>query len=163
MLYKKNFVFYHWLFNIFAHMSTTVMPEKSIHHGRNLRRIREILDIKQDTLASLLGDDWNQQKVSYLEQKEQIDPAILEEVAKVLKVPVDAIKNFNEEAAIFNIQHNYEGSNANATNVGNYQCTISPIEKLVEALEENKKLYEALLKEKDEKIALLEKLFAGKQ
>jgi transcriptional regulator with XRE-family HTH domain len=144
-------------------MLNAVMPEKSIHHGRNLRRIREILDIKQDTLASFLGEDWNQQKVSYLEQKEVIDPAMLEEVAKALKVPIDAIKNFNEEAAIFNIQNNYEGSNSSATNVGNYHCTFNPIDKLAEALEENKKLYEALLKEKDEKIALLEKFVGQKK
>lgn len=142
------------------------MPEKTVHYGRNLRRIREILDIKQETLASLLGEDWNQQKVSYLEQKEQIDPAILEEVAKALKVPVDAIKNFNEEAAIFNIQHNYEGSNSNASSVlngNNYHCTFNPIEKLIEVIEENKKLYFALLKEKEEKIALLEKFLAEKK
>jgi transcriptional regulator with XRE-family HTH domain len=149
-------------------MSTTAMPERPIHHGRNLRRIREILEIKQDALATLLGDEWNQQKVSYLEQKQEIDAPLLEEVAKALKVPVDAIKNFNEEAAIFNIQNNYDGSNANATNVGpanymNYQCTFNPIEKLVEVIEENKKLYAALLKEKDEKIALLEKLVKEKK
>ena len=128
------------------------MPEKIIHQGRNLRRIREILDVKQDTLASLLGEDWNQQKISYLEQKEQIDPAILNEVAKALKVPVDAIKNFDEEAAINNISCIF---NDNAS--VNYKPVFNHIEKLVEAIEENRKLYAALLKEKDEKIALLEK------
>lgn len=143
------------------------MPEKSIHHGRNLRRIREILDIKQDALASLLGNDWNQQRVSYLEQKQEIDSSILDEVAKALKVPVDAIKNFNEEAAIFNIQNNYEGANSGSGTIGNSlnynSCTFNPIEKLVEIIEENKKLYAALLKEKDEKIALLEKYLAEKK
>lgn len=122
-----------------------------------------MLGLKQDALASELGNDWNQQKISLLEQRELIDPPILEEVAKALKVPVDAIKNFSEEAAIFNIQNNYEGSNAHATNVGNNQYTFNPIEKLVEVVEENRKLYTALLKEKDEKIALMEKLLAAKE
>lgn len=147
-------------------MPTTAMPERSIHHGRNLRRIREILEIKQDALAALLGDDWNQQKISYLEQKQEIDSAILEEVAKALKVPVDAIKNFNEEAAIFNIQHNYEGSNSGSGTIGNNlnydNCTFNSIEKLLEIVEENRKLYTALLKEKDEKILMLEKFLAEK-
>ena len=44
-----------------------------------------MLGVKQDALAMELGDDWNQQKVSNLEQREVIDSAILEEVAKILK------------------------------------------------------------------------------
>ena len=93
-----------------------------------------MLGLKQDALASELGNDWNQQKISLLEQRELIDPPILEEVAKALKVPVDAIKNFSEEAAIFNIQHNYEGSTLNhSPNYQyNHQPTFNPIEKLVE-------------------------------
>jgi len=122
-----------------------------------------MLGMKQDALASELGNDWNQQKISLLEQRELIDPPILEEVAKALKVPVDAIKNFNEEAAIFNIQHNYEGSNSNVASVlngNNNHCTFNPIEKLIEVVEENRKLYAALLKEKDDKISLMEKLLS---
>jgi len=131
--------------------------EKTIHQGRNVKRFREMLGIKQEALALELGDDWNQRKVSLLEQKEVIEPELLEQVAKVLKVPTEAIKNFDEEQAIFNIQHNYEGSNNQGANLV-YQSTINPIEKWLEALEENKKLYERLLKEKEEKIALLEKV-----
>lgn len=124
-------------------MKTTTMPEKQIHQGRNVKRICELLGIKQDTLALELGDDWNQQKISLLEQKETIEPALLEQVAKALKIPVDAIKDFNEEAAIFNIQHNYD----NASNNSNYsyQCTFNPLEKVIE-------LYERMIKEKNEMI-----------
>lgn len=130
------------------------MPNK-IHEGRNIKRIREMLGVKQETLAAELG--LNQQKISALEQKEIIDPALLDDVARALKVPVEAIKNFSEEAAIFNIQHNYQGANEGAANVAvqNYQCTFNPIEKIVE-------LYEALLKEKDEKMSLLERQMPSK-
>ncbi len=138
------------------------MAEKTIHQGRNIKRIREMLSMKQDALASELGHDWNQQKISLLEQREVIDPPILEEVAKALKVPVDAIKNFSEEAAIFNIQNNYDGSTLNHSSnyQYNHQPTFNPLEKLVEVVEENRKLYTALLKEKDEKIVLLERLLS---
>lgn len=133
-------------------MNTAVMPERKVHEGRNIKRIRELLGIKQETLAADL--EMSQQSVSLLEQKETIEPALLEQVAKILKVPVEAIRNFSEEAAIFNIQNNHEGSNTNATNVGpaaymNYQCTFNPIEKLVE-------LYERLLQSEREKIELLQ-------
>ncbi len=137
---------------------TTDMP-KTVHEGRNVKRIREILGIKQEALASELG--LNQQKISLLEQRETIDPELLEEIAKVLKVPVEAIKNFSEEAAIFNIQHNYEGSNNQGTNL-NYQC-INPIEKWIEALEENKKLYERLLQTEKEKVEMLERILSERR
>ena len=73
-----------------------------IHQGRNVKRFREMLGIKQETLASELGDDWNQKKISLLEQKETIEPDLLEQVAKALKIPAEAIKNLDDEA-IFNI------------------------------------------------------------
>lgn len=130
--------------------------EKTIHQGRNVKRFREMLGIKQEALALELGEDWNQRKISLLEQKEEIEPEILDKIAKALKVPTEAIKNFDAETAIYNIQNNYEGSNASATNVGpaaymNYQCTFNPIDKIVE-------LYEALVKSEREKIELMQKI-----
>ena len=76
------------------------MSEQTIHQGRNLRRFREMLGWKQDALASAMGDPWNQKKISLLEQKETIDNSILEEVAKILKISPDAIKNFTEELGV---------------------------------------------------------------
>jgi len=45
------------------------MHNNKIHEGRNVKRFREMLGIKQDALAADLGDDLNQQKISLLEQK----------------------------------------------------------------------------------------------
>jgi len=134
------------------------MPEKT-HHGRAVKRIREILRIKQEVLAEALGI--SQQSVSQLETKETIDPETLEQIAKTMKVPVDAIRNFNEESAIFNIQNNYDHSTP-AYSFNNY-CTFNPLDKYVEAVEKNEKLYAALLKEKDDKIALLEKFLTERK
>lgn len=135
---------------------------KAIHHGRNVKRFREMLGLKQDALAYMLGDDWNQQKISLLEQKEIIDDPLLQQVAVQLKVPAEAIKNFDEEAAVYNIQNNYEGSNAGAIGVTggtqNYDCTFNPLEKYIEAVEENKKLYERLLQAEKEKNELLQNM-----
>ena len=136
-------------------MITTNMPEK-VHQGRAVKRIREILQVKQETLASELGI--SQQSVSLLETKETIDHETLEKIAEVLKVPMDAIKNFNEEAAINNIACNF---NDNAS--VNYKPVFNSMEKWLESIEEIKKLNAALLKEKDEKIALLEKMLDEKK
>ena len=61
---------------------------KQIHEGRNVKRFREMLGIKQDALAADLGDDWNQQKISLLEQKETIDSSVLQQISSALKIPV---------------------------------------------------------------------------
>lgn len=81
-------------------MIHTDMPNKKIHQGRNIKRFREMLGIKQDALAYELGEDWNQKKISLLEQKESVEKDILEQVAKILKVPTEAIENFDEEQVV---------------------------------------------------------------
>ena len=119
-----------------------------------------MLGIKQEALAYELGDDWNQKKISLLEQKEVIEDALLEQISKHLKVPAEAIKNFDEEAAIVNIQNNYEGANSGSGTIGNnlnyHFCTFNPIDKIVE-------LYEAMVKSEKEKNELLQKILEGKK
>jgi transcriptional regulator with XRE-family HTH domain len=127
---------------------------KKIHEGRNVKRFREMLGIKQDALAADLGDDWNQQKVSLLEQKETIDPSLLQQISEALKIPAEAIQNFDEEQAITVISSTF---NDNAAVVNN-NPTFHPIEKLVQLHEEKIALYERMLKEKEEMMERLEKL-----
>ena len=129
---------------------------KKIHEGRNVKRFREMLGIKQDALAADLGDDWNQQKVSLLEQKETIDASLLQQVAAALKIPAEAIQNFDEDSAI-NIISNTFHDEAVAY-AEQYKCQFNPIDKIVQLHEEKIALYERMLKEKDEMMARLEKL-----
>ena len=99
-----------------------------------------------------------------MEQSETIEEDKLENVAKALGVTAEVIKNFSEESMIYNIQNNYEGSNkgANSISVSNFNCTFNPLDKLLDAHEENKKLYERLLAAEKEKISYLEKLLDKK-
>jgi len=102
-----------------------------------------------------------------LESKEKIEDDVLAEIAKVLKVPEEAIKNFDEETAICNIQNNYQGGTSALVGVGDNNfsytdCAINPIEKWVETLDQlkvvldkNEALYERLLKSEQEKVELL--------
>lgn len=48
-------------FVIFVTYNHAIM-NKTIHHGRNVKRFREMPGIKQEGLAYQLGDDWNQKK-----------------------------------------------------------------------------------------------------
>jgi transcriptional regulator with XRE-family HTH domain len=133
-------------------MTNTGRPAGRIHHGRNIKRFRDMLGIKQEALALELGDDWSQKKVSRLEENERVEEDVLEQVAKILKVPVEAIKNFDEQAAINIISNTFSSNDSSTLNAINPHCTFNPIDKIVE-------LYEALLKSEREKIELIRKAF----
>ncbi|AHF14702.1 transcriptional regulator [Niabella soli DSM 19437] len=136
-------------------MTNTSAMDKKIHQGRNVKRFREMLGIKQDALAYELGDDWNQQKISLLEQKETIDAPLLQQISAALKIPAEAIQNFDEEHAVsiisntFNTHDQSNGVNAFPT------FNFNPVEKMVE-------LYERMLQQQKEMIEKLEKLIEKK-
>lgn len=139
-------------------MTDTTTPNHKIHQGRNIKRFREMLGIKQDALAYELGDDWNQQKVSLLEQKETIETPLLQQISAVLKIPVEAIQNFDEEQAITIISSTFNDNAQVGTVINNY----NPVDAVLKLHEEKMALYERMLKEKDEMMVRLEKLIEGK-
>jgi transcriptional regulator with XRE-family HTH domain len=136
----------------------TRFMEKTIHHGRNIKRFREMLGIKQEAFALELGNDWNQRKISLLEQKDVIEEDLLLQVAKVLKVPVEAIKNFDENAAVSVIANTFTSNDNSTLNAVNHQCTFNPLDKWAEEIIENRRLYERLLEAEKEKMKLLKQL-----
>ncbi|MFL0681745.1 MAG: XRE family transcriptional regulator [Algoriphagus aquaeductus] len=115
-----------------------------------------MLGIKQEALAFELGEDWNQKKISLLEQKEEIEASLLAQIAEVLKLPVEAFQNFDEEQAINIISNTFHHTQG----LVNYNPTFqnNPIDKLIQLHEEKIALYERMMKEKDEMMARLEKL-----
>lgn len=127
-----------------------------IHQGRNVKRFREMLGIKQEALALDLGDDWNQKKISLLEQKETIENQLLEKISEVLKIPVEAFQNFDEEQAVNIIANTFQDDAV--AYAEQYKCNINPMDKIIQLHEEKIALYERMLKEKDEMMARLEKL-----
>lgn len=127
------------------------------HFGRNISRIREMKGMKQETLAELLGI--SQQKMSVLENTADLDDAKLNDIAKALEVPTQAIKEYSDEKMLNIITNNTFNSNDSSTlNAINVMPTFNPLDKLVEAYEENKKLYERLLAAEKEKLAYVEQL-----
>ncbi|MEC4036763.1 XRE family transcriptional regulator [Myroides odoratimimus] len=134
--------------------------EHKIHQGRNVKRFREMLGIKQEVLAFDLGEDWNQKKISVLEQKEVIDNSLLQQISKVLKIPVEAIENFDEQQAINIISSTFNDTQG----LINYNPVFNnnTIDKIVQLHEEKIALYERMLKEKEEMMTRLEKLIQTK-
>ena len=130
---------------------------KNNHIGRKISRIRELRGMKQETLAEELGI--SQQAVSNIENSEKVDDLKLAEIAKALGVTKEAIENFSDESVINYFNNFYDNSFTNSQGTFHpNNCTFNPLDKLVEAYEENKKLYERLLQAEKDKVAYLEKL-----
>lgn len=133
-----------------------------IPQGTQLKHSREMPGIRQETLTlergDLAGSERNQQKISLLEQRETIEDSILKQIAEVLKLPVEAIQNFDEEQAVNVIASTFNDNAQVAAVINNY----NPVEKIIQLHEEKMELYERMLKEKDEMMARLERLMEGK-
>lgn len=130
--------------------------ENKIHQGRNVKRFREMLGIKQEALAFDLGDDWNQKKVSLLEQKDVIEDPLLKKISEVVKIPVEAFQNFDEEQAVNLISCTFS-DNAMFNNKVEIQ-NINPVEAILNLHQEKIALYERMLNEKDDIMLRLENL-----
>ncbi|MET6996855.1 helix-turn-helix domain-containing protein [Chitinophaga defluvii] len=127
-----------------------------VHHGRGVKRIREILQIKQEVLADTLGI--SQQSVSLLETKETIDAEMLQSIAQALGVPPEAIKHFDENAAISIVANSFSDFKEHAiASAMNYQCSFNPIDKVVELLERSLKEKDAEIERLREELAKLRK------
>src|SRR5690554_3521960 len=136
-------------------MNTATKPN---HIGRKISRIRELRGMKQEALAIELG--LSQQSISLIEQSETIEDEKLEQVAKVLGVTAEAIKNFSDEA-VFNIIGNTVTNHDNSSLFA-YQPTFNPIDKIIEQSDKIEELYKKLLQAEKEKISYLEKLLNQK-
>ena len=137
-------------------MEHTTKP-RPVNLGRKIRHMRELLNFTQEDVAEKLGV--SQQAVSLIESNETVDHDQLVKVAKAMGVSADAIKHLEEDATVYNIitTNHGEHSHSAINGLSNYNCTFNPLDKLMEVIEKNEKLYQALLKEKDEKVAILER------
>ncbi|MCG8389654.1 MAG: helix-turn-helix transcriptional regulator [Cytophagales bacterium] len=129
--------------------------------GRKIRHMRELLNFTQEDVAEKLGV--SQQTVSNIESNETVDHDQLLKMAKAMGVSADAIKHLDEDAAVYNIVTTNHGSISGAINDNYNNCTFNPLDKLMEAIEKNEKLYEKLLKSEQEKVAMLERFLEEKK
>jgi transcriptional regulator with XRE-family HTH domain len=121
--------------------------------GRKIEKIRKLRDISQETLATRLN--MTRQGISKLERSENIDDDKLDQVAEALGVTANAIKEFNQEAAINN--NFYDQNNS----VINYQVN-NPLDFAMSIVDENKRLYQQLIQSEKEKVEMLQKLLEKK-
>lgn len=114
------------------------------HTGRNVQKLRAYFGVKQEALADDLGI--SQQKISTIEQQEKIEIDILSQIAGILGISVEVIRDFDVERVINNI--NNARDNTFEQGAASIAQQFNPVEKIIE-------LYERLLESEKEKIELL--------
>lgn len=105
------------------------------HQGRQVKRFRESIGMKQEILAKELNT--TQQSISYYEKQEDLDENLFKQLAQGMGVSPDILRNFNMESPIFNIQEMKDQSSI---------YNFNPIEKILEQAAKIEDLYNDLLK-----------------
>ncbi len=117
------------------------------HVGRNLQKIRVYMGVKQEALAVDLGI--SQQEISKIESQDEVEDGLLSQIANVLGVAPEVIRDFDVERAIYNINNIRDNTfEQGSTSIAQQ---INPIDKIVE-------LYERLLQSEREKVEILKKV-----
>lgn len=144
---------------------------KNIHQGHNVRRLRAALGVKQEALARDLK--LTQQAVSLIEQKKTIEPAMLQKIAKCLKIDPALIEELEEDPVSIMVENN----NFESGSIGNiaqeqssfdqdqtdFNNTYHPADKIIELCNEKAALYERMLQIEKEKVIYLEQLLKEKE
>lgn len=113
-----------------------------MHAGRNISKIRELLNIKQESLAFKLKI--SQQTISKIEQTENLSDTTLERIANALGIKKSMILNYNEHIIM-------ECLNGNATTSElNLEIPLNNHQLLLKIFE----LYEKLILAEKEKFQL---------
>jgi hypothetical protein len=146
--------------------------EEEKHQGRNLKRFREMLGVKQEYLADRLGPGWSQKRISILEGKRILDDASLAEVAVQLQAAPNIIRFFSERVARECVLQLYAQRPEAAALVSALPpvgapgdpVETNPLQAYVEhckvLIQEQKRLYEELLLSERKHSATLEKLLS---
>lgn len=127
-------------------MEDQTFVKKPLSMGQKVERIRVFRGIKQEFLANKLGV--SQPQVSKIEQQDEIEESLLNQIAEILGVTPETIKNFDEENLTYHINNQYNFYNTEIKDNATNNFVFNPIEKIAE-------LYERLLDSEREKNELL--------
>lgn len=147
------------------------MPDHTINEGRKVKRFRETPGNNEDALTRELGDASpdrsrghreGQQKISLPGQKGAVDANVLQQIISLLKIPVGAFQNFDQEKTVNIIGNTFTDFKGGASAINIRPVFNNPLEAILKLHEEKTALYERMLKEKDEMMARVERLLEQK-
>ena len=144
-------------------METEDIKTGNVHQGANVRKFRQLIGMKQEVLADLLGI--NQQSVSRIEQKRVIEEDLLVKIANILHISPEIIQKLEENPTSIVIENNtFQTGSSNVGVIEQQRDNIvnHPVDQLMELNKKQASLYERMLALEKEKNALLEKLLKEK-
>jgi transcriptional regulator with XRE-family HTH domain len=120
--------------------------KRPVHHGQNIQKFRIIRNMSQTDVAADLevkrGKPVSQQFISDIEQKETIeDEELLKQIAEILKVDTEALKNLDLNAAINVIANTFTNHDHSQQQFATYISNTpvyNPLDKLIELFEKEK-------------------------
>ena len=139
-----------------------------VHQGLNIQKFRIIRNMSQTDVAADLelkrGKPVSQQFVSDIEQKETIeDDELLRQIAEILKVDAEALKNLDLNAAINVISNTFTNHDHSQQQFATYISNTpvyNPLDKLVDLFQKEK---DELKDENQQLKKEIEKLKKGKR
>lgn len=134
----------------------------NVNQGANVRKLRQIMGMKQETLAEMLQT--TQRVISRIEQRKVIADDTLEKIANALNVSPKIIQELEENPLSLIIENNTFKDGSYMGNGGMIENNqqIHSLDKIVEMNKETTALYERMLTIEKEKTALLEQLLRKK-
>lgn len=127
---------------------------ESLRIGKKISRLRKIRGLSQEELAARL--QVSRQTIVNYEGLDSLDESKLAQVAQALGISLDALKNFDEEAAINNVGNTFtEGSSLINYNFNPVEKIIELTEKLLLAEKARYELLEQMLRSEQEKSQVL--------
>lgn len=121
---------------------------KKVHIGQNIAAIRRGRGISQEYVALKLGK--SQQTVSNIELMEDVPEELLIQIAKILNISPEYIKNYDLERVIYNnTQIVNEGGNARFSVKESNTNSTNSLDVIKYIVAENNRLHGQIINEKD--------------
>lgn len=115
-----------------------------IHQGNNLRKLREAQRINQKEISERLG--LSPKLIVEYENKEKLEENTLANFSKALNVPIEVIKNLENNLESFIVGGNTIESYSSSISIFGNNITSYPIDRIIELEKEKEILFERLLK-----------------
>lgn len=134
-----------------------------VNQGRNVARFRSFKGMKQEELAEKLNI--TQQTLSYYEQRKEIKPEVLQQIAVILDLPLELLQNLPDDSTGVVIENNTfeDGSVGNIAPYGqhevkneNFNNTYNPVNEMAELFKEIHRTNQDTISKLEKRIADLE-------
>lgn len=137
--------------------------EDQIHHGENIRRLRALLDVKQELLAFHLGNGWSQKRISLIEARKVLPIKIISEVAAGLQITPDLITGSTTASFVNAVRMSSQAAMDHERMKALADSNAGLFAPIAELLQEQNQLFKFLLDQEKQKLSVIVKFLNAKK